>query len=63
MKKCNDCECIFSEKYTICPSCQSSNIGNYKTLDYRYTEAKDDALIEQMGAFVEFTDLKDLEIE
>jgi len=62
MKKCNDCECLF-HSYENCPSCGSENIANYKPSDEHFKEAKDDILIEQMGAMVEFSPLNDLEIE
>jgi len=45
-KICNDCEAIFSDHYTECPSCKSENIKKYISLprsenDYSIDTTKD----------------------
>ena len=63
MKKCNDCETIFSDNYKACPSCKSENVRGYKTADDRYCEDKDDLLMESFSPLAVCSDLDDYEDE
>ena len=61
MKKCNDCEAIFSDNYKACPSCKSEIVREYKTVDDRYAEAKDELPMESFSPLAVCSDLDDYE--
>ena len=63
MKKCNDCETIFSDNYKACPSCKSENVRGYKTADDRYCETKDELLMESFSTLAVCSDLDDYKDE
>ena len=58
MKKCNDCEAIFSDNYKECPNC--------KSLDFereRFVVAdKEPDIIVEVSPYVECGELKDGEL-
>ena len=61
MKKCSDCEAIFSDNYKECPSCKSENVRGYKTADDRHDEAKDEFMMKSFSPFAVCSDLDDYE--
>jgi len=58
MKICNDCEAIFSDHYTECPSCKGKNTKRY-LLSVKQAEEIEE--VEPITAYVEFTELTDFE--
>jgi len=58
MKICNDCEAIFSDNYTVCPSCKGKNMKRYLPSVKQVEEVEE---VEPITAYVEFTPLDDFQ--